>query len=337
MVPWDRNPPQRSLRSSSCWPGKYNLIRRLEIKALIFTYRMYEACLTASFLDFFYVTIKGLGVGKRLWDVHVAINNRYRKLVDTYRKSQNEQMTNSVEHRKVERRYAAFLKTSQYFYKCYIQRISSHYGGVPGLRRIADRLSLDISSVDEAVMVDGEMALALQISCHSTLLHLGDLSRYRNMLRTQDRSWKVAIAYYNLADALCPDIGSAQNQLAVIALADANHLDAVLHLYRATTAKEAYPLARGNLEIEFKKISTAWDKQRSLPQTNSLNTLTWWFVLLHSRYYEGKIFSTREELENEVLSRLRVLLKTQSFDDILEKFVLINVASQTVALKRVDG
>jgi hypothetical protein len=140
-----------------------------------------------------------------------------------------------------------------------------------------------------------------------------------------------------LANDLAPENGSAHNQMAVIALADGNHLHAVYHLYRAIAVNEPHPLAKGNLEIEFKKITAAWEKQRSQPKSDSLTTLVWWFVLLHARFYEGADFATREELENEVLSRLALLLKEQNFGDVLEKFVLINIAAEYFAGQKVAG
>jgi hypothetical protein len=285
------------------------------------------------FLDFNYAA--NSSIGKRLWDAHTLINSRYRKLLDRYRKGDQKKLI--VERRKFEKHYADFLKTSQFFYKGYIQRLASHFGGVPGLKRIAHRMSLDLVSVEQPLMATGELAVLLRISCHASLLRLGDLSRYRNMMRTRGRSWEPALAYYFLANGLCPESGTAHNQMAVIALADQNHLDAVYHLYRATTAQDPHPLARGNLDIEFKKIVTGWEKQRAMPKTDTLTTLIWWFVLLHSKFYDGLEFSTHEELENEVLSRLTLLLKEQSFGDTLEKFVLINIAAQAVALERARG
>ena len=108
-------------------------------------------------------------------------------------------------------------------------------------------------------------------------------------------------------------------------------MNAVYHFYRAITAKEPHPLAQKNLELEFKKIIGSWEKKRPSPKTDSLTTLTWWFVLLHAKFYEGVDFSTHEELENEVLSRLALLLKEQSFGETLEKFVLINLAAESLA------
>jgi tetratricopeptide (TPR) repeat protein len=296
-------------------------------------FRLRLTCEGTIFHDFEFAQRES--VERHLWDAHIKINGRYRKVVDHYR--QGDKKKNVVERRKVEQRYVDFIKRSQFFYKGYIQRLASHFSGMKELRRIAHRLSLSTSCVDERVKVSPDVEKLIDMSCHATLLRLGDLSRYRNNLRTKNRSWEPALGYYSLANDLDPNNGSAHNQMAVIALADGHHLHAVYHLYRAIAVNEPHPLAKGNLEIEFKKITAGWEKQRSQPKSDSLTTLVWWFVLLHARYYEGTDFATREELENEVLSRLALLLKEQSFGETLDKFVLINIAAEYFAGEQVKG
>ncbi|EDN91193.1 hypothetical protein SS1G_00596 [Sclerotinia sclerotiorum 1980 UF-70] len=216
------------------------------------------ACEAVIFGDFEYATKQR--VQHRLWDSHSLINSRYRKFVAHYRSA--DQKRRAVERRKLEKHYVDFLKESQYFYKGYIQRVASHFGPLPALQRIANRLSLSSLSVDKPIKVSKSLEHLLKLSCHFTLLRLGDLSRYRNDLRIKERSWDPALGYYHLAEALYPDSGNAHNQMAVIALADGSHLDALYHLLRAVAVKEPHTLARGNLAIEYKKISTTWEKER---------------------------------------------------------------------------
>jgi hypothetical protein len=295
--------------------------------------RLRSACEATIFLDFEYATKEG--VESHLWDAHGLINARYRKMVTHYR---NVEQNKAVERRKLEKRYVDFIKTSQFFYKGYIQRLASHFVGMKGLRRIAHRLALETLAVDERVRASSHVEHLIEMSCHATLLRLGDLSRYRNQLRTKDRSWDPALGYYGLAGDLYPDSGSSHNQMAVIALAETNHLDALYHLYRAIAVKEPHPLARGNLEIEFKKITTSWEKNSvSQMRNDSEATLILWFVRLHAKLYKGADFSTHDELENEVLSRLVLLLKEQSFEATLQKFVLTNIAAEYLAAEKVKG
>ncbi|TGO51439.1 hypothetical protein BCON_0161g00120 [Botryotinia convoluta] len=290
------------------------------------------ACEAVIFGDFEYATKQR--VQHRLWDSHSLINSRYRKLVAHYRSA--DQRRRAVERRKLEKHYVDFLKESQFFYKGYIQRVASHFGPLPALQRIANRLSLSPLSVDKPIKAGRTLEHLLKLSCHFTLLRLGDLSRYRNDLRTKERSWDPALGYYSLAEALYPDSGNAHNQMAVIALADGSHLDALYHLLRAVAVKEPHTLARGNLAIEYKKISTSWEKERQSRRRPAPveSALVIWFVRLHARFYKGVEFSTQGELENEVLGQLVSALKDHSFEETLNKLVLINMAANYLATQR---
>lgn len=202
-------------------------------------------------------------------------------------------------------------------------------------------MTLALLSADTPVEVLKETERNILLSCHSALLRLGDLYRYRNDLNTKQRSWVKATAHYALANDLHPDAGSAFNQMAVISLADGNHLDAVYNLYRALAVKEPHTLAESNLAIEFKKINTLWHGTKksasaAAPKTPAASMVLW-FVRLHARLYKGEEFSNHDELENEVLSQMTVLLKEQSLEGILDKVVLINIAAEYVASIRYEG
>ena len=196
-------------------------------------------------------------------------------------------------------------------------------------------------SADEPTQVLGTLAHCILLSCHQTLVRLGDLSRWRETQTVaKDRNWGPAIGYYSLAGLIHPSSGASHNQLAVIALVDANHLSATYHLYRALAVEEPHPTAKGNLEIEFRKIEEAWSKGELIktdPVRNSQEpgkALMGWFMRLHARCYKGLDFSEHEELESEVLSQLVVDLKERSFESTLNKFVTINIAAEFFARVR---
>lgn len=266
-----------------------------------------------------------------------------------------------VEKRKLEKHYLDFIKSSQRFYRGYIQRLASHYGGVPELEKIAQKFSFDRKDISIAALGPGNQSkyLSLELSaqspvqpdnnlrkrvlhsCHATLIRLGDLSRYRETeLVTKGRNWGPAIGYYDLAGVINPASGASHNQLAVIALADGNHLRAMYHLYRALSAPEPYPTSKGNLEIEFRKIMNAWAKRELIPPEDAGvpgKALTPWFVYLHAQCYKGKDFPEHDELENEVLSQLAVDLKERSLEGTLQKFCLVNIAAEYFATVRSKG
>ena len=160
---------------------------------------------------------------------------------------------------------------------------------------------------------------------------------------TKDRNWGPAVGYYDLARMIYPASGASHNQLAVIALVDLNHLRATYHLYRALAVEEPHPGAKGNLEIEFKKIQDAWSKGGLLhndPGCDSQaagKSLIGWFMRLHAGCYKGVNFPGHEELESEVLSQLAVELKERSLEGTLNKIVLINVAAEYLAGVRLHG
>ncbi len=146
-----------------------------------------------------------------------------------------------------------------------------------------------------------------------------------------------------MAGAIFPASGASHNQLAVIARTDANHLRATYHLYRALAVEEPHPSAKGNLEIEFKKIHAAWSRGESVANPLQRDSqgpgkaLVGWFMRLHARCYAGIEFSEHDELENEVLSQLAVDLKERSLEGTLNKFILINIAAEYFAGIRLKG
>ena len=168
------------------------------------------------------------------------------------------------------------------------------------------------------------------------------MSRYREteLAVTGNRNWGPATGYYDLATAINPASGASHNQLAVIALSDGSHLRATYHLYRALSVDDAHPAAKGNLEIEFKKILTARNKGNpNINGTSQEGTdLVGLFTRFHAHCYKGLDFTEHEELENETLCQLALDLKERSVpESTLHKFVMINIAAQHFAGVRVQG
>lgn len=154
---------------------------------------------------------------------------------------------------------------------------------------------------------------------------------------TRDRNWGPAIGYYDLARIIYPNSGASHNQLAVIALADSNHLRATYHLYRALTVEEPHPGAKGNLEIEFRKaqdvplVDNVLSNACTSDSQDSHAALAQRFILLHARCYKGADPPGNEDDESEVMRHLAVELKEQSLEGVLSKIVLINIAAQYFA------
>ncbi|KAI9677461.1 MAG: hypothetical protein M1817_006415 [Caeruleum heppii] len=291
------------------------------------------ACQNLIFQDFEFAQSKN--VEARLWDAHGRINSRFRKNLARLRTENGKKKP--VEMRKLIKYYLEFIKGSQRFYRTFIQRLASHFGGIPGLDLVAHRCKLDTLSVTAPVKPSEGLQRSILVSCYQTLIRLGDLSRYRETeINTKDYNWGPAIGYYDLANVIYPASGASHHQSAVVAVVDGNHVKATYHLYRALAAEEPHPAARGNLEIEFKKILTAWTKGEAVLSGSTTmgdagKALLMWFVRLHARCYKGEEFTEHDELENEVLSQLAIDLKERSLDTTLQKFVLINIAAEYCA------
>ncbi|KAH0564783.1 hypothetical protein GP486_001828 [Trichoglossum hirsutum] len=306
-----------------------------DIDYLIAQYR--SACENAIFLDFELATTKN--IEGRLWDAHGKINNRYRRLLKSFQIREGEGKKKPVEKRKMVKHYLEFIKSSTRHYRGYIQRLSSHFGGIPEVEEIAHRFKLDGLSADDPIQASPHLRRLVLLSCHQVLVHLGDLSRYREteLAATGNRNWGPATGYYDLATAIYPASGASHNQLAVIALSDGSHLRATYHLYRALSVDDAHPAAKGNLEIEFKKILTAWNKGNlktngTVQGGSAMTDLVGLFARLHAQCYKGLDFAEHEELENETLSQLALDLKERSVSEsTLHKFVIINIAAQHFA------
>ncbi|PGH08623.1 hypothetical protein GX51_01143 [Blastomyces parvus] len=279
-----------------------------------------------------------LRVEAQLWEIHVKINNRFRRLLLRFR-DDNTQKKRPVEKRKLQNHYLNFIKSSQRFYRGYIQHLVSRFDRIPELEKLARELKFENLSVEDKPEIPETLRKSVVLTCHATLIRLGDLSRYREMELvppTKNRNWDRAVRYYKLADMLNPDSGMSHNQLAVIGLADGNHLQATYHLYRALSAREPYPGAHGNLQIEFRKVLSVWAKGELIASsTDEKATLISMFVYLHAQCYKGLDFPEHDELENEILSQMAVDLKELSLHPhLLQKFCLINIAAEAYANAR---
>lgn len=309
-----------------------------EIASLLTDYRI--ACENTIFADFQYSSDHKIEA--QLWAAHSKVNANFRKQLSSLSK---EGKNRAVETRLLTKQYLEFVKASQRFYRQYILRLDRTFGGIPELRDIARKWKSDISRETLVRNVSPEIKRRVKLSLYQTIIQLGDLSRYRELQRQEkDRNWSYAVGYYGLATSILPESGISHNQQAVIALADGSHFRATYHLYRSLATKDPHPLAKNNLELEFKKVIQAWDKgeligRQANREGNGANrALISWFVRLHSKCYRGEEFAGHDELENEVLSQLAVELKERSLDGLLQKFVLINIAAEYFASEQLrDG
>lgn len=303
-----------------------------ELAALLQEYR--AACEALAFANFEYASTHD--IEQKLWAAHLKVNAIFRQEHKILKRTKD----NIVELRKFQKTYLHFIKASQRFYRQYILNLDAQFDGIPELRRIAQKWKDDASKTATRQRIPASLKNQVLLSCHQTLIQLGDLSRYREaelVDKDKERNWGPAKGYYGLAAEIYPDSGHAHNQLAVISREDGDHFRSVYHLYRSLASKLPYPQAQANLELEFKRVISAWDKgqlinnHKSSDGSTAGRALIAWFIRLHSRIYKGEEFAAHDELEGEVLSHLAIELKERPLDSILTKIILINLASEYFA------
>lgn len=236
-----------------------------------------------------------------------------------------------------------FIKGSQRYYRSYLAHVSEKYNNVPELGVVADASEFQLDDIPSSILKlnpTDESTKLILLSCHSTIIRLGDLSRYLEtelVPPTRIRKWDRAIQYYRFATLINPNSGVSHNQLAVIGLADGNHLLALYHLYRALSAKEPHPTAQDNLKIEFRKILSAWAKREPL-SVDTKSSFVSLFIYLHARCDKGVDFEGHDEIENDVLVQMIIDVKEQSLEKyMLEKCCLINIAAEAYAEARLKA
>ncbi|KAL8830698.1 MAG: hypothetical protein Q9170_005626, partial [Blastenia crenularia] len=274
----------------------------------------------------------------KLWDVHVQINGRFRNRLGYFRSLKGKKKP--VEERKTAKLYLNFIKSSQRHYRGYIQELASHFGGISEIETIAGRFRSDATTVSERkLQTSPTVRSALLQSCHRTLIHLGDLSRYRESeidARKKEKNWGPALGYYDLATAIYPPSGIPYNQLAIISKSEGDHARTLYHLYRAQSAFESPPTAFANLELEFKKIREAWERGDLAVDDSAaespLSRLQSRLPLLHSRCFDGIDLEEFVIIEKDVLQQLATGLKERSLEtSFVNRMILSNIAGDFVA------
>ncbi|KAF2849114.1 hypothetical protein T440DRAFT_508900 [Plenodomus tracheiphilus IPT5] len=292
------------------------------------------ACESLIFANFEHASAHD--VEAKLWTAHLKVNTIFRQEHKLLKRSKD----HVVEIRKFQKHYMHFIKASQRFFRQYILNLDTQFDGIPELRKIAQKWKDDTSKTALRQRIPVTLKTQVHLSCHQTLIQLGDLSRYREtelVEKDKERNWGPAKGYYGLAAEIYPDSGHAQNQLAVISREDGDHFRSVYHLYRSLASKLPYPQAKANLELEFKRVIAAWDKGQLISNHKAGDgspagrALIAWFIRLHSRIYKGEEFAAHDELEGEVLSHLAIELKERPLDSVLTKIILINLASEYFA------
>ncbi|KAK3357654.1 hypothetical protein B0T25DRAFT_566915 [Lasiosphaeria hispida] len=270
------------------------------------------------------------GVEDALWQIHCLVTKAYRKVTGSL-----QGLGLAVLKRKVEKLYVAYITTSQSFYRTYLQRFCGSYK-MKELERVARLVKFEQPAVNQVPVnaADPEVEALITISFHKTLIYLGDLSRYRTLVRSRDRSFNSALTYYALANEIIPESGYGYHQSGVIYAEAHNHLEIVYHMLRAIACDQPHPLAATNLEREFRDLR----ELKAGGARGSQEAMVSWFVKLHAFYFNGQEFTERKELEDEVDHRFAMALKAggeSNIDMVLLKMILINITAYVVGMDKI--
>ncbi|CAG8480573.1 10618_t:CDS:10 [Diversispora eburnea] len=290
----------------------------------------------------------------------------YYKFIEDYRKRIRAASTNSGKPKGTSRRltsaFRSFLQEATGFYYFFIQKLARHFG-LEQLNPIIQKFGSTLESTDFSKdSYNFDIKQRAVLSCHKSLIFLGDLARYRELQNDKPRkNWSTACDYYNSARQLIPDSGNPHNQLAVIATYSVDEFAAFYHYYRSLAVRYPFLTAKDNISFLFQKAKkSAIDTPESVHENNkrdqrengsrrrsshsrqmmspvnankmktaeTLQPFFSDFIRLHSILYLKTDIESYSELKTSVLKRLKEFLLERVLDvDQLLKFTVINMAA----------
>ncbi|XP_057954023.1 nonsense-mediated mRNA decay factor SMG7 [Malania oleifera] len=147
--------------------------------------------------------------------------------------------------------FKTFLSEATGFYHDLILKIRAKYGLPLGY--------FSEDSGNQMVMEkDGKKSAEMKnlISCHRSLIYLGDLARYKGLYGDGDsktRDYAAASSYYLQAASLWPSSGNPHHQLAILASYSGDELVSVYRYFRSLAVDSPFSTARENLIVAFEK------------------------------------------------------------------------------------
>lgn len=282
--------------------------------------------------DLFFLSLQEIeskDVENRLWAGHLKVHKLFKDQLASLRSQENRKKT--VERRKAEKLYMDFIKSAQRFYRGHIQRVCSHFQGIPEINAVARKMHLDTTSADALVQLDMDQRQQLVESCYKALIQCGDLSRYREVeLGHKERNWGPAKGYYECAAELDPSSGHTFNQLSVMARVDEDRFRTLYYIYRGLAMPKRVLDIKRNLTSEFKKLNKPF-----LPA--KLDTKLGYseapFLRLHARSYADDTFSEFQAQTDDFLPKLSTIIASQPCNASLRKLCIINIAATKHALE----
>ncbi|CAG8511060.1 1139_t:CDS:10 [Ambispora gerdemannii] len=277
------------------------------------------------FLDFDFAQVKD--IEQSLWKyVFYRVIEEYRKRIRLAPTGGGSSKGPTA--RKLIGSFRSFLHEATGFYYSFIQRLAMHFQ-LEQLEPIIKRFGLITEALDDSgTLFSEDVKHKAVLSCHKSLIFLGDLARYREMQNERQRkNWNIASDYYYQALQLVPDNGNPHNQLAVIATYNSDDLSAIYRYYRSLVVRHPFLTAKDNLSFMFSKAKKASVESSESPSQNPQNDKAENFNrrrLSHQRpapssvqinYHRQKTF----ELMNVEFIRLHSILYLKSNVEVFSK------------------
>ncbi|KAK6362124.1 hypothetical protein TWF730_005821 [Orbilia blumenaviensis] len=276
-------------------------------------------------------------VPEKCWMIHHRIIIRYSKAIAALKKDP----MRPIELRKMYTYFTKFIKLSSKFYRALVQRLILHFG-LQGLKFVAVEFRFELDTSDQERAYPSQIKNFATLVVYESLLHLGDLSRYRenygepNPRNPDAKNWGPSKGYYTLARKVIPAHPKAFNQLAVLAQYEHSHFTAIYYLYRSLLAEEpdeaTHETTLGNLRICFTKIL----KDHSSLDGATSDEITTMFSRYHAHCFLSIDASEYyESLKSDLLNQITLAVKERAVPTvILNRMILINIAAEHLALSR---
>jgi hypothetical protein len=273
-----------------------------------------------------------LGIHGLLWDMHTSVNSWYRKSL--YRLKHTPERT-TVSERKLEIACLKFIKSSQRYYEDFVTRIASSLGGTSGIEDTIRRTYVcpAASALKEGPFPGAQGIIAL--SCFTALMHLGDLSRWREERRIRGKhQWHHANEFYELAGTIRPQSGQPHHQLGVLnRLAGGKESTTLCHLLRSATTQQPHSAALDSMDKLCNKI-LGTDREQSRTSNPNNGDLDGVFVMVWARIWAWK----ESNGTCADVSFLRQMIAQSSFsDEDLLMVVCISILLMHANVVRKDG
>lgn len=164
-------------------------------------------------------------------------------------------------------RFINLCKHITYYYKQFITRMIEKFGYTPQIHYVISVLRLVPENLNHPFASNQKTFPSLHSSIHDSLCHMGDLSRYRSLLRYHPQeansSYSHALIYYTTASKIRPSSGVPLNQLGNINYSRGDVFTATYYFLRSMAVDEPFQDGAVNLRIILRKLTKLKDSTLS--------------------------------------------------------------------------